>query len=104
MGVGGTSGAAADPAASSLPAVFSTDQAKKGRQIYSASCADCHGAELEGVAAPALAGPAFVRRGGPPARSASDLLSILRPPMPKLPPGLRSADDDLAQRACPLKR
>src|SRR5207247_11225873 len=104
IGVGGTSCAAADPAASSLPAVFSTDQAKKGRQIYSASCADCHGAELEGVAAPALAGPAFVRRWEPPERSASDLLYILRTSMPKLAMGSLRPDDYLAVFAYLLQR
>ena len=104
IGVGGTSCAAADPAASSLPAVFSTDQAKRGRQIYSASCAACHGAELEGVAAPALAGPAFVRRWEPPERSASDLLYVLRTSMPKLAMGSLRPDDYLAVFAYLLQR
>src|SRR5207245_1972704 len=76
----------------------------RGRQIYSASCADCHGAELEGVAAPALAGPAFVRRWEPPERSASDLLYVLRTSMPKLAMGSLRPDDYLAVFAYLLQR
>ncbi len=104
IGVGGTSCAAADPAASSLPAVFSPDQAKRGRQIYGASCADCHGAELQGTAGPALAGPAFVRRWESPERSADDLFYVLRTSMPKLAMGSLTSEDYRAVFAYLLQR
>ena len=104
IGVGGTSCAVADPAASSLPAVFSPDQAKRGRQIYGASCADCHGAELQGTAGPALAGPAFVRRWESPERSADDLFYVLRTSMPKLAMGSLTPEDYRAVFAYLLQR
>jgi len=104
IGVGGTSCAAADPAASSLPTVFSTDQAKRGRQVYGASCADCHGADLEGVVGPALVGPAFTRRWKPPERSAGDLFYVLRTSMPKLAMGSLTPDDYTAVFAYLLLR
>src|SRR5437773_12519592 len=84
VGIGGTSCAAADPAASSLPAVFSPDQARRGWQIYRASCADCHGTELQGTAGPPLTGPAFARRWESSERPAADLLYLLRTSMPNL--------------------
>ena len=104
IGAGGTSCAAADSAALGLPVVFSVDQAKRGRQIFTASCADCHGADLEGVVGPALAGPAFVRRWEPPERSADDLFYVLRTSMPKLAMGSLGPDDYLAVFAYLLQR
>jgi len=104
IGAGGTSCAAADSAALGLPVVFSVDQAKRGRQIFTASCADCHGADLEGVVGPALAGPAFVRRWEPPERSADDLFYVLRTSMPKLAMGSLAPDDYLAVFAYLLQR
>ncbi|ACC76193.1 c-type cytochrome [Paraburkholderia phymatum] len=38
---------------------FDQAQATHGKQLYSAACAKCHGAQLQGVTAPALQGPAF---------------------------------------------
>src|SRR5438067_6194507 len=97
IGVGGTSCAAADPATSSLPAVFSPDQARRGGQIYRASCADCHGTELQGTAGPPLTGPAFARRWESSERSAADLFYVLRTSMPKLAMGSLTPDDYTAE-------
>ncbi|MEX3935260.1 c-type cytochrome [Paraburkholderia phymatum] len=45
-------------AASGAPS-FDQAQATHGKMLYSAACAKCHGAQLQGVTAPALQGPAF---------------------------------------------
>lgn len=46
----------------SPPALFSTDQATRGKSAYLGRCAHCHGRELTGGAAPALSGPQFFTR------------------------------------------
>ncbi|TKC87312.1 transporter substrate-binding domain-containing protein [Trinickia terrae] len=38
---------------------FDRAQVKHGKSLYSSSCAKCHGADLKGLNAPALSGPAF---------------------------------------------
>lgn len=38
---------------------FTAAQAKQGQQIFTRTCAACHGAKLEGGAGPALTGPNF---------------------------------------------
>ena len=38
---------------------FDQAQATHGKMLYSSACAKCHGAQLQGVTAPALQGPAF---------------------------------------------
>src|SRR2546423_11000976 len=90
--VSGTSCTAvhADP---ELPAVFTADQARQGRRIYRTSCAECHGRDLEGAAAPPLAGPTFLQRWQPPAGSAADLYHLMRVTMPKLTLGSLAPDD-----------
>jgi len=80
----------ADP---ELPAVFTADQARQGRRIYKTSCAECHGSGLEGVTAPALAGPTFLQRWQPPTGSAADLYHVMRVSMPKLAMGSLGPDD-----------
>ena len=40
--------------------VYSADQAQRGAADYRARCAKCHGAQLEGLAGPPLAGTAFL--------------------------------------------
>ncbi|MEM5388599.1 c-type cytochrome [Paraburkholderia phymatum] len=56
-GAGGFVKIAAD-AASGAPS-FDQAQATHGKMLYSSACAKCHGAQLQGVTAPALQGPAF---------------------------------------------
>jgi polar amino acid transport system substrate-binding protein len=42
-----------------MPPSFEQAQTVRGKTLYSGSCAKCHGAQLQGVTAPALQGPAF---------------------------------------------
>ncbi len=41
-------------------ALYTAAQAKQGKAVYSANCASCHGGNLQGVAAPAIAGKDFL--------------------------------------------
>jgi len=41
---------------------FTQAQADEGKALYAERCANCHGANLEGVGTPALTGSSFVRR------------------------------------------
>jgi mono/diheme cytochrome c family protein len=43
-------------------ALYQADQAQRGKAIYAAKCAVCHGKELTGGGAPALAGAQFFTR------------------------------------------
>ena len=46
-------------AAQQAVAGFTPAQAQEGSVVFKESCAQCHGGQLEGGSAPALAGPAF---------------------------------------------
>jgi mono/diheme cytochrome c family protein len=50
----------AGQARSVADAVYSAAQAERGRQIYTAQCAECHGGALEGTSGPPLAGENFL--------------------------------------------
>src|SRR5262245_34526907 len=52
-------GTRAQQAKTAADGVFSAAQAARGEAIYKSQCATCHGAALEGAAAPPLAGNAF---------------------------------------------
>jgi polar amino acid transport system substrate-binding protein len=54
---------AASPAAPTgeLPALYTQAQAKQGEQIFAQKCVSCHGANLQGVAAPSVAGTDFLQ-------------------------------------------
>lgn len=61
------------------------DQAEAGRALYSASCAQCHGAELEGQIAGPLKGDAFLGKWGAGSANAGELYRYIHDTMP---PGL----------------
>lgn len=48
-------------AAAGGPMPYTAAQAKAGLKVYSSQCASCHGANLQGVAAPAIAGKDFLK-------------------------------------------
>jgi mono/diheme cytochrome c family protein len=69
------------------PALYTADQAGAGAAIYSQSCAACHGVQLEGVAAPALKGPAFGEMATAQGLTAAALLDVIVNTMPQSDPG-----------------
>ena len=71
----------------SKPALYTADQASAGAAIYSQSCAACHGVQLEGVAAPALKGPAFGEMATAQGLTAAALLDVIVNTMPQSDPG-----------------
>jgi mono/diheme cytochrome c family protein len=71
--------------------VYSDAQAARGRTLYRAKCATCHGDALEGKTAPPLAGSAFL--GVWEARPLSELASKIRNTMPADDPGKLKPSD-----------
>ena len=63
---------------------FSPAQAKRGAGVFSAKCASCHGADLEGASASALTGPDNLKRWA--GQTAADLFQRVRT-MPYGSPG-----------------
>src|SRR5262249_10751654 len=65
--------------------VYTAAQAKRGEELYSQTCAACHGADLSGADAPALSGSAF--NTGWNDLSVADLADRIRTTMPADAPG-----------------
>jgi mono/diheme cytochrome c family protein len=74
-------------AAADAPALYTAAQASAGAAIFAQSCATCHGANLEGVAGPALKGPAFHQMAAAQALNAQSLLTVVSQSMPQDNPG-----------------
>ena len=66
---------------------YTMAQATAGKAVYSAHCASCHGANLQGVAAPAIAGKDFLTTATKNGYSASILNTIVTQNMPFNDPG-----------------
>lgn len=60
--------------------MYSDAQAARGQQLYQAQCVTCHGAALEGVVGPPLAGDGFLSVWS--ARSLADLVDKIEQTMP----------------------
>lgn len=60
--------------------VYSNAQATRGQQLYQTQCVSCHGASLEGVVGPPLAGDGFLSAWS--ARSLADLVNKIAQTMP----------------------
>ncbi|HTJ88593.1 MAG TPA: cytochrome c [Acidocella sp.] len=73
--------------AGGAPALYTTAQASAGAQIYAQNCASCHGANLQGVAAPALAGHDFQKTAVSDKYSVSIVRTIATQNMPLSNPG-----------------
>jgi S-disulfanyl-L-cysteine oxidoreductase SoxD len=65
---------------------FTTDQAKRGAEVYTKACASCHGDQLEGQGqAPALSGADFTAKWDK--QTADDLFETVKASMPADKPG-----------------
>ena len=62
--------------------VYTSAQAERGRALYEKKCASCHGAQLEGASATALAGSRFMGKWGPGNHNVDELYFITRTQMP----------------------
>lgn len=69
------------------PALYTADQATAGAAVYAQSCAACHGAQMEGVAAPALKGSTFGEMATAQGLTAQALLEVIANTMPQSDPG-----------------
>ena len=90
-------GAAQQPVAGFTPA-----QAQQGSVVYKETCAQCHGASLEGGGAPALAGPTFL--GEWRSRGVDELAREIAGTMPPGNPGSLSPPAALGVTAYILQR
>jgi len=75
----------ARPAAAQVTAdgPFTEAQVDRGRRLFGAFCATCHGSELEGAVGPALAGGTFAGRWSREDASVADLYTVMRTTMPR---------------------
>ena len=63
--------------------LYTKEQAQRGRVLYDAQCADCHGAKLEGGTSTPLAGDEFFASWSRPELTLDDFYYIVRKTMPK---------------------
>ena len=75
------------------PALYTAEQATAGATVYSQSCAACHGAQLEGVAAPALKGSIFGDMATAQGLTAQSMLDVIANTMPQSEPGSLKPED-----------
>ena len=66
-----------------LPAVYTAPQASRGREVYTAQCASCHGGRLNDGTAIAVVGPRFLQKWSHPLITVDDLFYIVQTTMPK---------------------
>src|SRR5258706_577935 len=75
------------------PALYTADQATAGAAVYAQACAACHGAQLEGVAAPALKGSVFGEMATAQSLTVDALLDVITNTMPQSDPGSLKPED-----------
>ncbi len=92
---GGVDESAAAPTRSTGSAPYTMQQVARGSEVYAKACANCHGASLQGLSAPALTGPGF----GHSHLNAGQLRVIVTQSMPLTAPGSLPADDYAAVMA-----
>jgi len=86
------------------PALYTADQATAGAAVYSQACAACHGAQMEGVAAPALKGSNFGEMATAQGLTADALLDVIANTMPQSDPGSLKPDEYAAVTAYILQQ
>jgi polar amino acid transport system substrate-binding protein len=86
------------------PALYTTDQATAGAAVYSQACAACHGAQLEGVAAPALKGANFGEMATAQGLTVDAMLDVIANTMPQSDPGSLKPDEYSAVTAYILQQ
>src|SRR5215470_14189680 len=75
------------------PALYTADQATAGAAVYSQACAACHGAQMEGVAAPALKGSVFGEMAAAQGLTVDSMLDVIANTMPQSDPGSLKPDE-----------
>ncbi len=77
--------------AAAAPALYTQQQAQAGAAKYADNCEQCHGAQLEGRAGPALRGPAFA----PPSANLTvgEIFTMVSQQMPASNPGSLDRQD-----------
>jgi alcohol dehydrogenase (cytochrome c) len=90
---GGESAASLPKSTGSAP--YTTQQVAQGSEVYAQSCALCHGANLQGLSAPALTGAGF----GHSHLTAAQLRGVVTQTMPLTAPGSLKPDDYAAVMA-----
>ncbi len=86
------------------PALYTADQATAGASVYAQGCAACHGAQMEGVAAPALKGSAFGDMATAQSLTADALLDVIANTMPQSDPGSLKPEEYAAVTAYILQQ
>src|SRR3954468_8231246 len=86
------------------PALYTTDQASAGAAVYAQACGACHGAQLEGVAAPALKGSVFGEMATAQGLTVDALLDVIANTMPQSDPGSLKPEDYSAVTAYILQQ
>jgi polar amino acid transport system substrate-binding protein len=98
------SGAAAATSKGSVPALYTKAQVAAGAKIYSSTCAQCHGENLEGSVGPALRGPNMVRLAQKTKLTISDFFQFMALQMPLNAPASLSKDQYASIMAYILSR
>jgi mono/diheme cytochrome c family protein len=86
------------------PALYTADQATAGAAVYGQACAACHGAQMEGVAAPALKGANFGEMSAAQSMTVDTLLDVISNTMPQSDPGSLKPEDNAAVTAYILQQ
>jgi alcohol dehydrogenase (cytochrome c) len=79
--------AAGSASAAIAPPGFDAEQAGRGRTLYAAQCASCHGGDMQGGAGPALAGLSFRQRWFDGQKPLAALFDVIAKRMPPQSPG-----------------
>ena len=86
------------------PALYTADQANAGATVYAQSCGTCHGAALEGTAAPALKGTTFTDTAAAQSMTADTLYDVISGSMPQSDPGSLKPEEYAAVTAYILQQ